>query len=68
MRSGEYTNLVTVTYKLKSAQINKIAWTERNLKFANERNNLKEQFSTSVEPLNSVMPINLAQHVLQHLF
>lgn len=68
MRSGEYTNLVTVTYKLKSAQINKIAWTERNLEFANERNNLKEQFSTSVEPLNSVMPINLAQHVLQHLF
>lgn len=68
MHSGEYTNLVTVTYKLKSAQINKIAWTERNLEFASERNNLKEQFSTSVEPPNSVMPINLAQHVLQHLF
>lgn len=68
MCNGGYTNLVTVIYKLKPAQINKIAWEYHNQEFASGRNNLKEQFSVSVELLNTAAPINLAQHVLQLLF
>lgn len=45
MCNGGYTNPVTAIYKLKPAQINKIAWEQHSQEFASERNNLKERFS-----------------------